>query len=240
MSWAKLTLTAFESYLNMSGKSLFDELELPEGIDKETLIDNIYLRAGEYEALYSDPEFIRRAVPVWGRKWYRTFDKWITALNVKYDPLYNYDRHEEWSDEGSGSKNGESSMESETDRILNSETTSENNTDYSGTDETTNTRSAFDSDNYQPHDKSVTGSENTTAFTGSETAETTGKDTTTGSGTMSEHTTDTSQHTGHIYGNIGVTTSQQMLADELKIDKWNIYEHITDLFIEEFTIPVYE
>jgi len=45
--------------------------------------------------------------------------------------------------------------------------------------------------------------------------------------------------TGRAHGNIGVTTSQQMLQSELDIVAWNIYEHITDLFLQEFVIPVY-
>ena len=44
---------------------------------------------------------------------------------------------------------------------------------------------------------------------------------------------------GRIHGNIGVTTSQQMLQAELDIAQWNLYEHITDLFLSEFVIPIY-
>ena len=47
------------------------------------------------------------------------------------------------------------------------------------------------------------------------------------------------KHDGRIHGNIGVTTSQQMLLAELGLGYWNIYEKITDLFLTEFTIPVY-
>lgn len=47
------------------------------------------------------------------------------------------------------------------------------------------------------------------------------------------------KHDGRIHGNIGVTTSQQMLQEELDLGYWNIYEKITDLFLTEFTIPVY-
>ena len=47
------------------------------------------------------------------------------------------------------------------------------------------------------------------------------------------------KHDGRIHGNIGVTTSQQMLLAELDLGYWNIYEKITDLFLTEFTIPVY-
>ena len=63
-------------------------------------------------------------------------------------------------------------------------------------------------------------------------------------GTTSSDTTGTtmsndSEHDGRIHGNIGVTTSQQMLQQELDLGYWNIYEKITQLFLQEFVIPVY-
>ena len=47
------------------------------------------------------------------------------------------------------------------------------------------------------------------------------------------------KHKGHIHGNIGVTTSQQMLQSELEIAQWNLYEHISDIFLSDFVIPIY-
>lgn len=44
---------------------------------------------------------------------------------------------------------------------------------------------------------------------------------------------------GRTHGNIGVTTSQQMLQSELDIAAWNLYKHITDLFQDEFCVAVY-
>ena len=93
------------------------------------------------------------------------------------------------------------------------------------TNETTErTKSAFDSSTYQPYDR----------------VETNGT-----SDTDSTDNTDTSMtsngvHDGRVHGNIGVTTSQQMLNQELDLGYWNLYERITDLFLREFTIPVYE
>ena len=46
-------------------------------------------------------------------------------------------------------------------------------------------------------------------------------------------------HTAHLYGNIGVTTSQQMLQSELDVARWNLYEQIADLFCEEMCIMIY-
>ena len=86
------------------------------------------------------------------------------------------------------------------------------------------TKSAYDSSAYQPYDN--------VHSTGSSETESTDRTNT----TMSND----SEHNGRIHGNIGVTTSQQMLQQELDMGYWNIYERITDLFLREFVIPVYE
>ena len=86
------------------------------------------------------------------------------------------------------------------------------------------TKSAYNESGYSPYEK------------------------TTNSGTLGSSTTDgtdtemsnDSAHVGRIHGNIGVTTSQQMLEAELNLGYWNVYEKITELFLQEFTIPVYE
>ena len=44
---------------------------------------------------------------------------------------------------------------------------------------------------------------------------------------------------GLAYGNIGITTSQQMLESELEVARWNLIEQITDMFIRDFCILVY-
>lgn len=61
-------------------------------------------------------------------------------------------------------------------------------------------------------------------------------DTTASSDTSMENE---NKRTGRAHGNIGVTTSQQMLQSELDINAWNLYEHIADLFCDELTIMVY-
>lgn len=50
----------------------------------------------------------------------------------------------------------------------------------------------------------------------------------------------TRNHEFHAYGNIGVTTSQQMLDSELDIrPKLNIYEIIANFFFQEFVLFTY-
>ena len=190
---------------------LWDELSVPSGINKEILISNILLRGGEFEVLYSDPVFMMHAIGVWSNKWNRTFEKWLKALSEEYNPLHNYDRHEIYTDNRS------------IDRTENAKAVDISSS--SGSGNTENEVSAYDVSTYQPHDQASTSS--------------VGNNTSNSNTDTKGQTSDVLKHDAHLYGNIGVTTSQQMLKDELDIDTWNIYEHITDLFLNEFAIYIY-
>lgn len=220
MAIAKITLIGFNNYMLSQNDDLFKYVTLPAGLDKDTLTNNILLRGGEFEVLYADPYFMQNMIKVWSDKWQRTFSKWWETLNISYDPLFNYDRHEEYTDihaESEATSKKEDAFAS--DIAVNK-----------GSGETANTVSAFDSANYQPHDKAETKSEGSSDSVS----------TTNAIGNNTRDTLGSNKHDAHLYGNIGVTTSQQMLKDELDVDAWNIYEHITDLFLNEFCIYVYE
>lgn len=82
----------------------------------------------------------------------------------------------------------------------------------------------------------------TTAHTGNEINNETGTDETTHRGKLSDITgkeQNTNQHTAHLYGNIGVTTSAAILAEFYNVAKWNLYEHMADVFGSELLIQVY-
>ena len=112
MSNAKITLIGLENYLNAWDRSVFDKMQLPEGINKETVKEAIYLRCNEFDLVYNDPDFMTEAVSWWSRKHYWTFDKWVKAINSKYEPLWNIDRYEEYTDDHTGSDTKDSSKTS--------------------------------------------------------------------------------------------------------------------------------
>ena len=200
MSTMNMTIWGANEYLSRhQNETLFDLMTLPAGIDRDLLIDQIFLRSAEFEILYSNLDFMREAVGVWSRTNSRTFERWVKALSIDYEPLNNYDRTEEWTTNNSFSNN------------------THNHGYVDGS--LTNNVSAYDSSGYQPHDQS-TSRDNTDMNNDNS-----------GNGTEVK--------TGRAFGNIGVTTSQQMLEAELSIAEWNLYYHIADLFVKEFTIPVY-
>lgn len=262
MPQSKITLIGMEKYLNPE-HSVFEELTLPEGIDKDTLIGAIILRCQEFELLYSSPDFMIEAVKVWGMKNYWTFDRWVKLINKEYDPLYNKDYHETISDthygqynkSGSGSNSGSSSESSDytrTDNLQHSE-------DYTRTDnlktETDNTdthseKAYNDSDFVETTEDVLDGEVNQTgtqrnAGSGSDTGTQRNAGQTSGSSSNqfsdsesgSDNHTDT--HISHGYGNIGVTAAQTLFMKETEVAAWNMYEHMADLFASEFCLMIY-
>lgn len=279
MAIAKITMLGLEIALNYRNESIFDLMNLPAGIDKETVTDNIIVEGGEFEVLYADPNFFKNAVGVWSKKHYRTFEKWINALNIEYAPLENYDRFEDWNDSSNENSNrkhsGTSKDDDNTQRngtssdtssgSVNNSRSEHDNEHNSGnnktvtTGKTENEVSAFDSNSYQPENQSTNeGQENGESSSDRTASRNSSDDTstrTTSNGTTSDNevfshsgtTSDnedythgsTGKHTGHIHGNLGVTTSQQMLKSELDIARFNIVQQITDLFLSEFVLMIY-
>lgn len=295
MSLAKITLYGMYKYMQDHNDDLFDNLDLPTGMDAGKLVGRILYKGAEFGMIYGDPYFVQSLVGIWSDTYYHTFERWVKALDIDYDPLRNYDRTEEWQDAATDSRTGSQSRsstqarsgetsrtgtDSSTDSDVRSRNTETGETGTTGTDTsvrsatngdeqstTTNTVSAYDSSSYQPADRAeVSGSKQDVASTdtntsGSSTVKTTTDDAertehcSSGSSTgtdksteavrseeagMSEESGDRkSAHTGHLYGNIGVTTSQQMLKEEWEVAKLNIYDEAADLFLQEFCIYIY-
>jgi hypothetical protein len=94
MAQMKLTLNGLYQFDN----SLFDNLELPSELEKDTCIQVILEKCGEFPLLYPDFDYMKYAIGVFSKKWEWTLNKWATAINIEYDPLYNFDRHEIYTD----------------------------------------------------------------------------------------------------------------------------------------------
>ena len=243
MSSAKITTVGFYQYMNAYNNDLFGLLNLPPGIDKDTLVNNIMLRGGEFEVVYSNPDFYKSAIGLWSNKHYRTFEKWINALNIDYNPLENYDRMEEWSDSESRTNTGtvsDSGIRKNT-GTQSTESSGKDNFKGSGNSTSSDEISAYNSNSFQNDKKNTTNSSNSsetnTTANNTRTDNLSESNSNTRTDNLSEKTN--SDRKGRAHGNIGVTTSQQMLQSELDIAKWNIYEQITDLFLSEFCIMVY-
>lgn len=206
-------------YSEVLNGDLFDGVTFPENIDRETVINNILLESMPFEVYYTDPNFLHDAITMWGKKYEWTFDRWAKALALKYDPISNYDRHEEWDD--AGTKNTKSGVTTKTDSNGQNDNYYDNTTDHYVW--------SYDSD--AKHQDEQTIDESGTRVIDEQHSA--------GSANGTEDEATTNKRTGRAWGNIGVTTSQQMLQSEFDLAAWNVVQHITDTFLHEFCIMVY-
>lgn len=183
--------------------NLFDALVLPAALDRDTLVHNLTLECAELEMLYPSPDMMGYAIFAWSVKESPIWEKLYQTTQLEYNPIHNYDRTEEWTDD--------------TTRTPDLNTHGVN----SGTDVTQTEVSAFDSNAFTPREK-------TTVQPGSVTDVQT-------SGTEKTIVT----RTGKASGNIGVTTTQQMIEAERNVVKFNIYDYIIDEFKHRFCLLVY-
>ena len=224
----KISLIGFYNYDN----TLFDNLTLPEGYDKETFIDSLILEHGEKCVLYSNFEYLKSAIGAWGRKWSLELSRIREALIAEYNPIYNYDRYEEIkdshginkTDEIHGGRKSENKPKFDvtTEQIDNGETEFQISADNSST--------------YQPDRKEIKDVGKVKQHTEGSTADI--SETTNSKLTSKETANDT--HNAHMYGNIGVTTSAAMVTEVVEQRmKYNLYGIATRLFAEELLINIY-
>lgn len=164
--------------------TILDGLIVPDGVDRETVINNLLRECAELEIIYPQPEALKFFVGEWAKERLPIWKKLESTMHYNYDPISNYDRKEEWTDESSGSSEG----------------TSENKT------------AGYNSDGAD-----VPESRNSASSSAS------GKN----------------KRTGRAYGNIGVTTTQQMIEEERRVSEFDIDHIIINEFKKTFCLMIY-
>ncbi len=71
--------------------TLFDLLTLPDGINKELAVNKILQDTANYESFYTDPEYLKFSIKLWGDVNYWSFKKLYDTLNFDYNPIWNKD-----------------------------------------------------------------------------------------------------------------------------------------------------
>lgn len=220
--------------------TLFDLMQIPLELDKEVLIQNLLAETAELEILYSNPTVLKNLIGVWSHKQLPIWKHLYDTTTYEYNPIENYDRQESGS--GATTHSGADT------RTVNSaeggtETTTDTN---SGTDRTTGERDTLNK---------IAGFNNGgTLVDQSKQEEDTSGSLTHGKKTVSETefgktdtTTDRTaygqvienENTLRAHGNIGVTTTQEMIKQEREIALFNIYDAIIEDYKHRFCVLVY-
>ena len=212
---------------------IFDKLALPDGVDRSLLVNNLVMELGCLEVLYPSAPFMADMVELWSNKELPTWERLYSAMKIEYNPIENYDRQEEWTDERDETR--ESSVSDST--ILDGQTQNSGSVTHAVQNMTTDRKvTGYNSNSLVPQAQDV--EHGSTVDTDSTRQDVDSTTTRTGGGT--EDIDGTTTHKGRVHGNIGVTTSQQMLTSELElVPQLNIINYIISSFKNRFCILVY-
>ena len=94
------TLTGLLSY----DDTLFDNLNLPNSLDKDTCVTEILMTCGLLEVAYPDGDIMKQIINVWSYARKPDWQRMIDALYGEYNPLHNYDRREDFSTSGTSTE----------------------------------------------------------------------------------------------------------------------------------------
>lgn len=167
--------------------SVFDGFSPPDGVDKDICVNSILTECAELSLVYTDPETFKTLVSLWSARNSTTWKKLYETTQLEYNPIHNYDRTEEWTDEetGNANANGENVEQAQ----------------------------GFNSGSFEDRAKNTSSS--------------------------TANSTRNNTRTGRAFGNIGVTTTQEMLEAERRTVRFNIVDEIVSDFKKQFCIMVY-
>lgn len=217
-----LSILGFYNY----DHSIFQEMQLPVGINPDLVQSSILMECAELEIIYSNFDVMKAAIGYWSRKELPIWQHLKETTEYKYNPIWNKDgiiTETETRDlTKTDTHSGNDKTTTTTDQTREAEKTNNDYTDVS----------AYDASSYVNRDY-IHGKETNDAGAMKEVSDlahglkVTGKDTGTVTNTREEH------------GNIGVTTTQQMIKEEREIATFNIIDYIVESFKKRFCILVY-
>lgn len=247
---------------------------------------NLDIRYTLEEPVLKNPSIIQNAIVNWYNTHKYQYETLYNTTLLKYEPLQNYDRIEETTDETERTGNDDTTFgsrvdtstanntinigaqdnintDNETTKIgaINTETNS--STSKKGSEANEKEVAPYDAETYYNQEKDTlsftnrTDTNESTTTTNARTDTRTNnntekvgarKDTTESStsSTFGGHTDATSRnenetytHKSHMYGNIGVTTSQQMLQSEREVAYFNFVSIVAHDIIKLIAICIY-
>ena len=252
---ATMDLIAAYKYDN----TILDLLVLPEEMDRATLIDNLLMETAEREIIYSNLGFLKQAIGSWSHKNLSVWEELYKTQHYEYNPIWNKDGT--ITELETRDLKGSDHTTDNTDRIDN--LTDKNTRNYQDKetrnledketrnlkDETLESVYGFNSSDDAPANKveaEYTGTD-TNNHTGTDTMDHSGTDTVDHTGrqdidrTLNKATTDTGtiKHERTEQGNIGLTSTQDLIRQQQELVKFNLMDYIIEDFSKKFCLGVY-
>lgn len=220
---ATMDLIAAYNYDN----TILDLLVLPEELDRATLIDNLLMETAEREIIYSNLGFLKQAIGSWSHKNLSIWEELYKTQHYEYNPIWNKDGT--ITELETRDLAGSDHTTDNTDRIDNLQDKETRNLN----DETLESVYGFNSSSDAPANKVKAG------YTGTDTNDHTGRQDI--DRTFDKATTDTGtiKHERTEQGNIGLTSTQDLIRQQQELVKFNLMDYIIEDFSKKFCLGVY-
>ena len=271
-------ISLFKYSLDVPENDFMDAFYYPDDETRDMFLTYFLLEYGQFTPIYQEPQFLIAHIAAVSESLKYTIDKLYATLDLEYDPIENYDRHENWTDTRTPDLSRTAHDEGYTE-YQGGETTTFAGGDtltYNGGESTTKSGghtearnphdierqvSADNTGAYYPSEKTIEDEDSTTTTYNSEAdtqlynnrsdvrtyndrsdtkayndrADVHGSDR-----SETETGTDETEHAGRIHGNIGVTTSQQMIKSEREdVAYYNFIDDVARLYGEKLCILIY-
>ena len=247
---AMLSLMGMYEYDN----TILDFFHYPdkwETVDKDVFVNKLLLDTAELEVLYPDANIFKTAIKYWSAAEVQNWNKLYDTTVLKYKPIWNKDgtvteiekhvKNNNYTDVTDGTIADHSS----TNGSQNTETSGNENTNTTNNTNEKDYVFGFNSENAAQSGQTVTddtGRTNTDRSENIKTNNSANTDATTTNNTNFKHDEKENidrEYTRTEQGNIGITTTQQMINEEREVDKFNLMDYIIDRFKQRFCLLVY-
>lgn len=200
---------SFNGMLNVY-PNLFNGLQVPATVDKDTVVNALLLDTIELEVLIPNPKIIQQALAIYSAQMLPSWTRYALALGLEYKPLDTDNRSRKLQHQG----------EDRSTRTPNLTTTGQNN----GQDENIRQVVGFDSAQFQNAEKNTTslGTGNTV----------------TSSGTDSTEASNSYTNTETLTGRAG-RSAQELVQEEITLAQENVTAKIVNDIKGRFCLLVY-
>ena len=214
---------------------ILGELVVPDGVDIDIVKDNLLAETAELEVIYPDAVFMQAMIGRWSAKELPAWQKLYNTTVLEYNPIENYDRQESWTEDENTTRNtdSEATGSSKTETDSTSKENGENTVEHAQNKYV----SAYNESDFAPTERLQ---ENSQSISANNREEEGNINVTSKSGNVTDETGKRLlDRTGRAHGNIGVTTTQEMIEQERNVALYNIIDVIIESFKRRFCLLVY-
>lgn len=222
---------------------IFDNLTLPEGMEKDDLIPLILSECSDFALIYPNYDFMKMLIGVWSNNEQQIWKRLYESELIEFNPIENYDRYESMTraitSNSKGTLKGTASSLQNDEQQTTTDSNSATSTNSDG--EQINGQTAYDSSTFKDTSRAQTEGSSNAANVSNEK----GKTQTTSAGVTDRNDSTENESAGNevvqsrIHGNIGVTQAADMLERYREVIPFCTYDYIVNSFKNRFCVQVY-